>query len=88
MRFKITKDINGTTRWIPATEEDIAEEQNEQYLNDTFANQREWVHDLILDVLANEYWLPEFRGLDAETVGERVLDVVKQVEDYLLDKRG
>lgn len=58
----------------------------EKVIANAFEHRREWVHDLILDLLANEYWLTDFRELDNETVGERVKDVIKQIEDYIWDK--
>lgn len=82
MSIRMNEIINRNNRELARMEA-----EKEAYVADIFENKREYVQDLIMDQLANEYWLRDFRGLDKETVGERVLDIVKQVEDYLWEQK-
>ena len=82
MSIRMNEIINRNNRELARMEA-----EKEAYVAGIFENKREYVQDLIMDQLANEYWLRDFRGLDKETVGERVLDIVKQVEDYLWEQK-
>ena len=63
-------------------------EARERYLDDMFQSKerRDYLHDMILDKLANDYWLPEWREKSNEEIGAMVQQVIGEIADYVADQ--